>query len=40
MTIIAGIPSWVQMYFEKIVLKEGKTISQVFPIFHCMYMVG
>ena len=31
MTIIAGIPSWVQMYFEKIVLKEGKTISQVFP---------
>jgi len=31
MTIIAGIPSWVQMYFEKIVLKEGKTISNVFP---------
>lgn len=31
MTIIAGIPSWVQMYFEKIVLKEGKTISHVFP---------
>ena len=31
MTIIAGIPSWVQMYFEKIVLKEGKTISQIFP---------
>ena len=39
MTIIAGIPSWVQMYFEKIVLKEGKTISQVFLIFHYMYMV-
>jgi len=31
MTIIAGIPSWVQMYFEKIVMNEGKTISQVFP---------
>ena len=31
MTIIAGIPSWVQMYFEKIVSSEGKTISEVFP---------
>ena len=31
MTIIAGIPSWVQMYFEKIVMNEGETISQVFP---------
>jgi hypothetical protein len=31
MTIIAGIPSWVQMYFEKIVSKENKTISEVFP---------
>ena len=31
MTIIAGIPSWVQMYFEKIVSKEKKTISEVFP---------
>ena len=31
MTIIAGIPSWVQMYFEKIVMNEEKTISQVFP---------
>ena len=31
MTIIAGIPSWVQMYFEKIVLNENKTINDVFP---------
>ena len=31
MTIIAGIPSWVQMYFEKIVSNENKTISEVFP---------
>ena len=31
MTIIAGIPSWVQMYFEKIVSNEKKTISEVFP---------
>jgi len=31
MTIIAGIPSWVQMYFEKIVSNENKTIKEVFP---------
>ena len=31
MTIIAGIPSWVQMYFEKIVFNENKTIKEVFP---------
>ena len=31
MTIIAGIPSWVQMYFEKIVSKENKSIKEVFP---------
>ena len=31
MTIIAGIPSWVQMYFEKIVSNEKKSIKEVFP---------
>ena len=31
MTISAGIPSWVQMYFEKIVTNENKTIKGVFP---------
>ena len=31
MTIIAGIPSWVQMYFEKIVQTEKTNISEVFP---------
>ena len=31
MTIIAGIPSWVQMYFEKIVQTENTNISSVFP---------
>ena len=31
MTIIAGIPSWVQMYFEKIVVNENKSIKEVFP---------
>ena len=31
MTIIAGIPSWVQMYLEKIVSYENKSIKEVFP---------
>jgi len=39
MTIIAGIPSWVQMYFEKIVAKEKRSISQVFPNLN-LYVYG
>jgi hypothetical protein len=39
MTIIAGIPSWVQMYFEKIVAKENRSISQVFPDLN-LYVYG
>jgi hypothetical protein len=32
--LISGIPSWVQMYFEKIIDKSGKeNISEVFPNF-------
>jgi len=33
MTLISGIPSWVQMYFEKINQKTGKKISEVFKDF-------
>ncbi len=33
MTLISGIPPWVQMYFEKIQSKTGKNISSVFPNF-------
>tara|TARA_B100001057_G_scaffold362129_1_gene364631 strand:+ start:2239 stop:3726 length:1488 start_codon:yes stop_codon:yes gene_type:complete len=33
MTVIGGIPSWVQMYFEKIITKTGKKIDKVFPDF-------
>ncbi|MBK78151.1 MAG: hypothetical protein CMC88_03440 [Flavobacteriaceae bacterium] len=33
MTIIAGIPSWVQMYFEKIIGKSKKNIGDQFPNF-------
>ena len=33
MTVIGGIPSWVQMYFEKTIFKTGKSISKIFPNF-------
>ena len=31
MTVISGIPSWVQMYFEKLHEKTGKKVSEIFP---------
>ncbi len=33
MTLISGIPPWVQMYFDKIVERTGKRIKDVFPDF-------
>ena len=33
MSLISGIPPWVQMYFEKIQEKTGKIIKDVFPKF-------
>lgn len=34
MTLISGIPAWVQMYFEKLVEKSGgKKIKDIFPNF-------
>ena len=33
MTLISGIPSWVQMYFDKIQERTGKKIKDVFPDF-------
>lgn len=34
MSLISGIPSWVQMYYEELLRKTGKkTISEVFPNF-------
>ena len=34
MRLISGIPSWVQMYFEKLIAKSGKkSIKEVFPHF-------
>jgi hypothetical protein len=32
MTLISGIPPWIQMYFDKLLLKTGKqTIKEIFP---------
>ena len=33
MSLISGIPPWVQMYFEKLQNKTGKLIKDVFPKF-------
>ena len=33
MTVISGIPSWVQMYFEKLIEKSGKKVGDVFKNF-------
>ncbi len=33
LTLISGIPPWVQMYFDKITTKTGKKIKDVFPDF-------
>jgi len=33
MTLIGGIPSWVQMYFEKIKQQTGKAVGEAFPSF-------
>ncbi|REE83425.1 GH3 auxin-responsive promoter [Lutibacter oceani] len=34
MTLIGGIPPWVQMYFERIVERTGKKVGEVFPNFN------
>jgi hypothetical protein len=33
MTLISGIPPWVQMYFDTLEIKMGKTIATIFPNF-------
>lgn len=39
MTLISGIPPWVQMYFDRIQQRTGKKIKDVFPNFS-MYVYG
>lgn len=40
MTLISGIPPWVQMYFDKLVELKGKKIKDVFPYFSVMVYGG
>lgn len=39
MTLISGIPPWVQMYFDRIMERTGKKIKDVFPNFS-MFIYG
>lgn len=40
MTVISGIPSWVQMYFEKLSQKENKPVGQIFKNFNLFIYGG
>jgi len=40
MTLISGIPPWMQMYFDRIKEKTGKSITEVFPNFSIMVQGG
>ncbi len=40
MRLIGGIPSWVQMYFERIVARTGKKVGEVFPNFQVFVYGG
>jgi len=40
MTIISGIPSWVQMYFEKLIQKSDKKVGDIFKNFNLFIFGG
>ena len=40
MTVISGIPPWVQMYFERLQAKSHKTIGELFPNFELFIYGG
>lgn len=40
MAVISGIPSWVQMYFEKLRERTGKPVGEVFPNFNLFIYGG
>ena len=40
MTVISGIPSWVQMYFEKLQQKAQKPVGQIFKNFNLFIYGG
>lgn len=40
MTLISGIPSWVQMYFERLIQRTGKPVGKLFPNFELFIYGG
>jgi hypothetical protein len=40
MAVISGIPSWVQMYFEKLKEKANKPVGEIFKNFHLFIYGG
>lgn len=40
MRLISGIPSWVQMYFEKLIEDQGKKVGDIFPNFNLFVYGG
>ncbi|HKG69011.1 MAG TPA: GH3 auxin-responsive promoter family protein [Segetibacter sp.] len=40
MTLISGIPPWVQMYFDRLAERTGKKIKDIFPNFSVMVQGG
>lgn len=40
MAVISGIPSWVQMYFEKLQQKGGKPVGEIFKNFYLFIYGG
>jgi len=40
MTLISGIPPWMQMYFDRLTEKSGKKVGELFPNFNLMVQGG
>ncbi len=40
MTLISGIPPWMQMYFDRLIEKTGKKVGDLFPNFNLMVQGG
>src|SRR5688572_24760010 len=40
MTLISGIPPWIQMYFDRLIERSGKKISELFPKFQVLVHGG
>ncbi len=40
MTLISGIPPWMQMYFDRLIERSGKKVSELFPNFSVMVQGG